>query len=135
MKSRPEFESIFASPAMFFRALHTVSTQRYRLPVRRYIMDLFTIELDAEVVAALSEAAKSMKAHPSFKPSKESNRVSMFGPLGRPRRSSESDDEAELTLMTSLRSNRRGSSSLLSVCDQSIGPLDLTFNVILGTFV
>ncbi|KAF7365155.1 hypothetical protein MVEN_00387000 [Mycena venus] len=96
MKSRPEFKAIFASPAMFFRALHTVSTQRYRLPVRRYIMDLFTIELDAEVVAALSEAAKTMKAHPSFKPSKESNRVSMFGPLGRPRRSSESDDEGEL---------------------------------------
>ncbi|KAF8139513.1 Rapamycin-insensitive companion of mTOR, N-term-domain-containing protein [Mycena galopus ATCC 62051] len=96
MKSRPEFKSIFASPAMFFRALHTVSTQRYRLPVRRYIMDLFTIELDAEVVAALSDAAKTMKAHPSFKPSKESNRVSMFGPLGRPRRSSESDDEGEL---------------------------------------
>ncbi|KAJ7107266.1 Rapamycin-insensitive companion of mTOR, N-term-domain-containing protein, partial [Mycena crocata] len=36
MKSRPEFKSIFSSPAMFFRALHTVSTQRYRLPVRRY---------------------------------------------------------------------------------------------------
>ncbi|KAJ7459908.1 Rapamycin-insensitive companion of mTOR, N-term-domain-containing protein [Mycena latifolia] len=93
MKSRPEFKSIFSSPTMFFRALHTVSTQRYRLPVRRYIMDLFTIELDAEVVAALSESANALKAHPSFKPSKESNRVSMFGPLGRPRRSSESDDD------------------------------------------
>ncbi|KAJ7095819.1 Rapamycin-insensitive companion of mTOR, N-term-domain-containing protein [Mycena belliarum] len=93
MKSRPEFKSIFSSPVMFFRALHTVSTQRYRLPVRRYIMDLFTIDLDAEVVAALSESAKGLKAHPSFKPSKESNRVSMFGPLGRPRRSSESDDD------------------------------------------
>ncbi|KAJ7675763.1 Rapamycin-insensitive companion of mTOR, N-term-domain-containing protein [Mycena polygramma] len=96
MKSRPEFKAIFASPAMFFRALHTVSTQRYRLPVRRYILDLFTIELDADVVAALTEAAKSLKAHPSFKPAKESNRVSMFGPLGRPRRSSESDDEGEM---------------------------------------
>ncbi|KAJ6585048.1 Rapamycin-insensitive companion of mTOR, N-term-domain-containing protein [Mycena capillaripes] len=96
MKSRPEFKSIFSSPAMFFRALHTVSTQRYRLPVRRYILDLFTIELDADVVAALVEASKSLMAHPSFKPAKESNRVSMFGPLGRPRRSSESDDEGEL---------------------------------------
>ncbi|KAJ6537472.1 Rapamycin-insensitive companion of mTOR, N-term-domain-containing protein [Mycena sp. CBHHK59/15] len=95
MKSRPEFRAIFSSPTMFFRALHTVSTQRYRLPVRRYIMDLFTIELDADVVAALSESAKVLKAHPSFKPSKESNRVSMFGPLGRPRRSSESDDDED----------------------------------------
>ncbi|KAJ7761527.1 Rapamycin-insensitive companion of mTOR, N-term-domain-containing protein [Mycena maculata] len=93
MKSRPEFKSIFSSPTMFFRALHTVSTQRYRLPVRRYIIDLFTIELDADVVAALSESAKVLQAHPSYKPSKESNRVSMFGPLGRPRRSSESDDD------------------------------------------
>lgn len=93
MKSRPEFKAIFSSPAMFFRALHTVSTQRYRLPVRRYIMDLFTIDLDADVVAALTDAAKTLKAHPSYKPSKESNRVSMFGPLGRPRRSSESDDD------------------------------------------
>ncbi|CAK5284163.1 unnamed protein product, partial [Mycena citricolor] len=93
MKSRPEFKAVFASPTMFFRALHTISTQRYRLPVRRYILDLFTIELDSDVVSALSEAAKSLKAHPSFKPSKETNRVSMFGPLGRPRRSSESDDD------------------------------------------
>ncbi|KAF7298974.1 hypothetical protein MIND_00845600 [Mycena indigotica] len=98
MKSRAEFKSIFASPVMFFRALHTVSTQRYRLPVRRYIMDLFnSIELDEDVVRALSEASKVLKAHPSFKPAKETNRASMFGPLGRPRRSSESEDEeAEL---------------------------------------
>ncbi|KAJ7175920.1 Rapamycin-insensitive companion of mTOR, N-term-domain-containing protein [Mycena filopes] len=96
MKARPEFKSIFASPAMFFRALHTVSTQRYRLPVRRYIMDLFTIELDADVVAAITDAARTLKASPTFKPSKETNRVSMFGPLGRPRRSSESDDEGEI---------------------------------------
>ncbi|KAJ7044185.1 Rapamycin-insensitive companion of mTOR, N-term-domain-containing protein [Mycena alexandri] len=96
MKARPEFKSIFASPVMFFRALHTVSTQRYRLPVRRYIVDLFTIELDAEVVAAITDAARTLKASPSFKPSKETNRVSMFGPLGRPRRSSESDDEGEI---------------------------------------
>ncbi|KAF7288523.1 hypothetical protein HMN09_01381300 [Mycena chlorophos] len=93
MKSRPEFKSIFASPTMFFRALHTVSTQRYRLPVRRYIMDLFNIELDEDVVRALSDAYKSLKASPSFQPAKETNRVSMFGPLGRPRRSSESEDE------------------------------------------
>jgi large subunit ribosomal protein L17e len=93
MKSRPEFRAIFSSPVMYFRALHTVSTQRYRLPVRRYILDLFTIELDADVVASISESARALKASPSFKVSKEANRVSMFGPLGRPRRSSESDDD------------------------------------------
>ncbi|KAJ7212059.1 Rapamycin-insensitive companion of mTOR, N-term-domain-containing protein [Mycena pura] len=116
MKSRPEFKSIFASPSMVFRALHTVSTQRYRLPVRRYIMELFTVELDAELVAALSEAAKTLKAHPSYKPSKESNRVSMFGPLGRPRRSSESDDdEAELDVDDELSNPPAGEQPAISL--------------------
>jgi len=82
---------------MFFRALHTISTQRYRLPVRRYILDLFNVELDSDVVAALMDCAESLKAHPSFKPPKsDENRVGLFGPLGRSRRTSESDEDEEL---------------------------------------
>jgi len=98
MKSRPEYRSAFSSPSVFYRALHIISTQRYRLPVRRYILDLFDIELGAEVAEALSDCATSLQAPESFKPSKASNRaVSMFGHLGRPRRNSESDeDEDEL---------------------------------------
>jgi len=105
MKSRPEYRSVFSSPTTFYRALHIISTQRYRLPVRRYILDLFNIQLDAELVQALSDCAKSLRATPSPKTSDQTpNRVvSMFGRLGRPRRASESDeDEDELDMRESL---------------------------------
>lgn len=94
MKSRPEYRSAFSSPSVFFRALHTVSTQRYRLPVRRYIFDLFTTELDGELALELSACANSLRAPPTFKQSEAHiNRVvSMFG-LKHPRGASESDDE------------------------------------------
>jgi len=78
---------------MFFRALHIISTQRYRLPVRRYIMDLFNLELNPELVITLKECSASLKAHPSHQPYKsDTSRLSIFGRLGR-RRPSESDDE------------------------------------------
>lgn len=71
-----------------------MSTQRYRLPVRRYILDMFNIELDAEVVAALLDNAEKLKPHPSNPPSKSNvNRMSMFGRMGRTRRNSESDED------------------------------------------
>jgi rapamycin-insensitive companion of mTOR len=94
MKSRPEYRSAFSSPSVFFRALHTVSTQRYRLPVRRYIFDLFTTELDGELVLELSACANSLRAPPMFKQSEaHMNRVvSMFG-LKHARGTSESDDD------------------------------------------
>lgn len=96
MKSRPEYRSVFTSPTMFFRALHIISTQRYRLPVRRYVMDLFNLELNPELVAALMECAKTLKAHPSYKPTvSNANRSSMFDHLGRFRRPSESDDSED----------------------------------------
>lgn len=97
MKSRQEYRAVFSSPSMFYRALHIISTQRYRQPVRRYIVDLFTLELDSVVVAALSECAKTMRAHPSYEPTtSDVNRLSMFGRMGRSRRNSESDDDDEM---------------------------------------
>ncbi|RDB17886.1 Target of rapamycin complex 2 subunit ste20 [Hypsizygus marmoreus] len=94
MKSRPEYRPIFASPIMFFRAFHIISTQRYRLPVRRYIIDLFNLELNPELVTKLKECAVSLKVHPSYKPTtSDVSRLSMFGPLAKPRRGSVSDDE------------------------------------------
>ncbi|KAI6122475.1 Rapamycin-insensitive companion of mTOR, middle domain-containing protein [Pisolithus croceorrhizus] len=94
MKSRPEYRAVFSSPAVFFRALHTISTQRYRLPVRRYILDLFSIELDGPVVHAISEAATNLRAPPSFKQSEAHiNRVvSMLG-LKHPDGESSSDED------------------------------------------
>ncbi|KIK95059.1 hypothetical protein PAXRUDRAFT_141598 [Paxillus rubicundulus Ve08.2h10] len=99
MKSRPEYRSAFASPAVFFRALHIISTQRYRLPVRRYILDLFNIELDGSVIKAISEAAVSLRAPPSFKQSEAhiSRVVSMLGPkhAGGESDSDEEEDDSE----------------------------------------
>ncbi|KAF8503219.1 Rapamycin-insensitive companion of mTOR, N-term-domain-containing protein [Hysterangium stoloniferum] len=54
LKSRPEARSTFTSIPLYFQALHTISTQRYRLPVRRYILELFDIRLDAGTITALS---------------------------------------------------------------------------------
>ncbi|KAI0643109.1 Rapamycin-insensitive companion of mTOR, N-term-domain-containing protein [Trametes meyenii] len=61
MKSKPEYRHIFSSPTMFYRALHTISSQKYRLPVRRYIFDLFNIDLDVDVIRQLSECAISLR--------------------------------------------------------------------------
>ena len=62
MKSKPEYRHIFTSPSMFYRALHTISTQKYRMPVRRYIFDLFNVDLDADFVRKLSDCAISLRA-------------------------------------------------------------------------
>ncbi|KAG6854116.1 hypothetical protein C0991_010280 [Blastosporella zonata] len=94
MKSRPEYRHIFTSPTMFFRALNIISTQRYRLPIRRYIVDLFNLELNQELVMRLKQCGTVLKVHPSYKLSaSDTSRLSMFGPLGRPRRTSISDEE------------------------------------------
>ncbi|KIK69496.1 hypothetical protein GYMLUDRAFT_33864 [Collybiopsis luxurians FD-317 M1] len=97
MKSRPEYRSVFTSPTMLYRVLQTISTARYRLPVRRYIMDLFNVELNAETVAAMVEASKNLKANPAHPPPKTdlNRRLSMFGNLGRSRRPSESDEDED----------------------------------------
>jgi rapamycin-insensitive companion of mTOR len=95
MKSRPEYRPVFNSRSMFFRALHTISTQRYRLPVRRYILGLFNVDLDYDVVQSLTDYAKSLRAPLSFKPLKSpgSRVVSIFGHLGHSHRTSESDED------------------------------------------
>ena len=73
-----------------------ISTQRYRLPVRRYIVDLFNQELGQELVNALNDARNRLKASPSYKPPRtDSLRMSVFGRLGKPRRASESDESDE----------------------------------------
>ncbi|THV00832.1 hypothetical protein K435DRAFT_827891 [Dendrothele bispora CBS 962.96] len=95
MKSRPEYRAIFSSPAMFFRVLHIISTSRYRLPVRRYIMDLFNVELDAKVVATFVECARTLKASPSYRPP-ESDLNRRFSIFGRARNPEESDEDDEV---------------------------------------
>lgn len=73
-----------------------LSTQRYRLPVRRYIVDLFDVDLDPESVAALERSADILKADPSYKPpSSTIARISIFGRIGKTRRPSESESSED----------------------------------------
>ena len=104
MKSRPEYRSAFTSPTVLFRALHIISTQRYRLPVRRYILDLFNIELDQDVIKAICDATLSLRAPPSFKQSEAhiSRVVSMLGPkhAGTESDSDPEEDDSEMDNVT-----------------------------------
>ena len=65
LKSRAEYKHVFSSVSTFYRALHIMSTSRYRLPIRRHIFDLFDIELDSDVVKQLSEYSKSLVLAPT----------------------------------------------------------------------
>ena len=100
MKARPEYKHIFSSPTMFYRALHTISSQRYRAPVRRYVIDLFTIELDVDVVKTLLECQESLKLPPDAPeadaPPPRPRVISMIGRPGHNRRVSDSDEESIL---------------------------------------
>jgi rapamycin-insensitive companion of mTOR len=73
-----------------------MSTQRYRLPVRRYIVELFNQEMNEDLASALNDAAVRLKASPSYKPPRtDTIRMSIFGRLGKSRRQSESDESDE----------------------------------------
>ena len=73
-----------------------MSTQRYRLPVRHYIVELFNQELNQDLVNALNEVAKRLKPSPTYKPPlTDVIRMSVFGRLGKSRRQSESDESDE----------------------------------------
>lgn len=96
MKSRAKYKHIFASTSMLFRALHAISSQRYRLPVRRYILDLFNIELDESIVKRLAEHAVRLrvKSTPGDATARVSRVVSIVGRPVRRHHISDSDDES-----------------------------------------
>lgn len=99
MKSKPEYHHVFASIPFFYRVLHIISTQRFRLPVRRYILELFNIELDSAVVNALVAYSKTLKdtgatTSPSNTKTRLQPRISVFGrPVKHGRQQSDSDME------------------------------------------
>ncbi|KIJ54571.1 hypothetical protein M422DRAFT_24511 [Sphaerobolus stellatus SS14] len=64
LKGRPESKHVFSSVPLFYRALHTISSQRYRLAVRRYILELFDITLNAETVRELREYGNTILSQP-----------------------------------------------------------------------
>lgn len=98
LKTRPEYRKVFTSLSMFYRALHAISTSRYRLPVRRFIFDLFAIELDYDVVKQLAEYAKVLRAPVSkeVKPNPNGRVVSVLFSTSRAA-ASESDEEEEVS--------------------------------------
>lgn len=107
MKSKPEYRPIFTSPTVYYRVLHILSTRRYRFPVRRYILDLFEVQLDADVANTLAECAhvlavkepefamgtRSASTSPKTSKVQQPRIASMFGRPGRARAASESDDD------------------------------------------
>lgn len=56
------------SVPLFYRALHVVSTNHHRLPIRRFLFELFDIRLTPDVIAALREAAVELQAPASMSP-------------------------------------------------------------------
>ena len=81
---------------MFYRALHAISSQKYRLPVRRYILDLFNIELNEDVVKKLGEHASRLRMKTASREARAraSRAMSILGRPARQRHVSESDDES-----------------------------------------
>ncbi|KAG8695134.1 hypothetical protein FRC09_009374 [Ceratobasidium sp. 395] len=60
LRNKPHGRRTFQSVPLFYRALHILGTQRFRLPVRRYVLDLFDIRLDPTVVTAMHEFGQSL---------------------------------------------------------------------------
>jgi rapamycin-insensitive companion of mTOR len=82
---------------MFYRTLHMISTSRYRLPVRRYIFDLFDIDLDGDVLRELDESAieLALPVSEAAPPQQNSRVVSVL--FAAPRaHAAESDEEDEV---------------------------------------
>lgn len=116
MKAKAEFRQAFSSPSLYYRVLYLISTQRLRLPVRRYILELFDVPLDATVVRKLTTYAKTLresdmeanepddaKPKPRLRP-----RVSIFGRPTRAAASQSSSDESmeELSMDSSDEENQ-----------------------------
>lgn len=98
MKIKPEYRDVFTSPGVFARVLHILSTQKYKLPVRRYILDLFDISLDVDTVKAISDARNSMQvmpSAPSTTPNPRPARMRAFSVIGRPRADESDDDNSD----------------------------------------
>jgi len=122
LKARPECKPLFSSPQMFYRALRTISSHRYRLPVRRYIVDLFNLELDQDLVAAFADAAIRLpKVSPSYeRPKLDRIRLSVVGRVKSHRDvdSSESEEDEMDTPPATRVVQAKGDDPILSLQPQ-----------------
>jgi large subunit ribosomal protein L17e len=107
---------------MAYRALHVISSHRYRLPVRRYILDLFSgLELNEESVAAFNEAASKLpKVSPESQlPKADRLRLSVLPRImKRHSDSDESGDEDEMDTPPATKVVTDGDNPVLSLLPQ-----------------
>lgn len=52
---------LFTSPTLFYRALHTLSSNHHRLPIRRFVFDLFSLQLSPTTVTSLLAAERTLR--------------------------------------------------------------------------
>jgi len=60
VKLKGRHPRLVAPPHLFAHALHLLETQHYRLPARRFVMDLFDEPLTADSVGAILAATKEL---------------------------------------------------------------------------
>ncbi|GAA5935683.1 hypothetical protein JCM3775_003381 [Rhodotorula graminis] len=53
--------SLFASPALYARAGEMLASHHYRFAVRKYVMELFDVELDPAMAARVADAAEALR--------------------------------------------------------------------------
>ncbi|KAH8913277.1 hypothetical protein BT69DRAFT_271879 [Atractiella rhizophila] len=52
---------VFRDPGMYYRSLESLGDHHYRLPVRRYILELFDVPIDQEGTAAIMAAGEKLR--------------------------------------------------------------------------
>jgi len=60
LKSRQDVRWVFDSTSMYFRALHAIMTGRYRLSTRKFIFDLFELQMDSGLVKQLNAVGSAL---------------------------------------------------------------------------
>lgn len=60
-KLKARHPELFSSPSLLYRAIEMISNYHYRQPVRRYILELFDIPLDAASAAEIANAGEELK--------------------------------------------------------------------------
>lgn len=53
---------LFSSPQLFYRALHALSSAHHRLPIRRFVFDLFDVKLSPTTIDELTRSAAALRS-------------------------------------------------------------------------
>lgn len=54
--------ALFSSLPLYFRAIEMIANNHYRLPVRRYILELFDVNLDDRTVCEMMSVGEELKS-------------------------------------------------------------------------